>query len=228
MARPLTTISQLVGDNREKYNKLADRIHNEILVGFPAEILSFDETEQTVCVRPLIRRKIKDKRGSLQEIEITPIPDVPVAIYKGGGFAVTLPISEGDECYLCFSDVDFSAWFQNGGVQNQEHFFKHCLGSAIAIVGLSSLPNVIPNYNPKALEVRNYTQTVKISLSDDEMTMIAPKIKMQADEIDMQATSIKQVASKINIGGNTTIDGKSFLPHAHEKGQDGLPTGGVI
>jgi hypothetical protein len=55
------------------------------------------------------------------------IADVPVAFYRGGGYSVTIPMQQGDECLLIFADGCIDAWFQSGGQQSKIDGRRHAL-----------------------------------------------------------------------------------------------------
>ena len=210
--RAIKTISQKVGNEETGSDILIDKILSKIKIAMPAQIINFNGN--SASVQPLIKAKVRDKHGNVTNRLLPIIEDVPVHQYKGGGWAVTIPVKEKDECLLIFSSWDFSSWFQNGGIQNQQHLMRHCISSAYALVGISSEVNAVKDFNFNGLEIRNLTNTTKITLTDEDITLKSKTVNILADSV--------------NIGNKTIIDGKDFVTHTHEKGYQGNPTGGVI
>lgn len=200
------TLSMILSDRMTADDKFMKRIANQFCCACVGIVDSVNFEEQTVDVQPAVNRAILNKDLTVRNINMPLIPDVPFQCYKGGGYSITVPVQKGDEVLLVFTDTDYSAWFQSGGLQDVQSTFKHALSNAIAIVGISSLPNAIKNYNSTAVEIRNADGSEKISLSQGNITL---------------------KADTITIDGTTTIQGKDFLTHTHSNGNQGKPTGGV-
>lgn len=217
MARSLNTISQMCADSEIHTYLKGEGIKNSLFVAMPAIIVDFDLSNQTITAQPVIRTKIRQKSGTMVDKAYPPILDVPFHVARGNGWACTIPVKKGDECLLICCDLDFSAWFQNGGMQNQEHLIKHNIGSAMAIIGFSSEPNAIEDYNNDGIELRNLANTTKISIIDGIIN-----IKGNVN-IDGKLT----VTGGADISGGTKIDNKQFLPHTHTSASAGSQTSGV-
>ena len=125
----------------------------------------------------------------------------------------------GDECLAVFSDVDFAAWYQSGGVQNPIHPFRHGLdlSSAFAIPGPWSQPNKISNYSTSAMQLRKLDGTVVVELGSNEITLTAPTINLNAT-----------TAININGAGNTKVEGRTFLTHEHSGVSSGSSDTGPV
>lgn len=90
-----------------------DRYDFDLRCCAPGIITSFDSTKQTVKVQLAVKDLIiinKKKGGELQSIPIPVLGDVPIIVPRAGGFSVTLPIKEGDECLVFFSDSCIDSW----------------------------------------------------------------------------------------------------------------------
>lgn len=99
----------------------------------PAEIVSYDYTQQRADVKPLLNRKYKG------EEEGTPLPiitNVPVIFPRGGNFSMHWPLNAGDTILLVFSERSLDEWVYEGGqvTPNDPRMFN--LSDAIAIPGL--------------------------------------------------------------------------------------------
>lgn len=218
--RAVNTINELCADYSNAQGLFAEYIKNSIYVAMPAIVISVNYTNQTIQAQPVVKSKIRQRDATLIDRNFPIIEDVPFQVFKGGNWVCTMPITAGDECLLVFCDLDFSAWFQNGGLQSQEHFLKHNLGSAFAIIGFSSEPNAIINYSSTAIELRSLDGTQKISIQDGIMDFVTTTLNINA--------TTTNISGALNVAGTTTIQDKEFLEHTHTSGAEGTPTGGVL
>ena len=127
-------------ESREQTFESAFRtIFRELLTGIstsmPGIVTSFDGKNR-VSVQPAIQILVE---GELQTVSV--IEDVPVLFPGGGGFKITWPVSEGDECLLIFAQRDISNWKTQGNVVVPYSSRRFDKSDAIAIVGLESFAN---------------------------------------------------------------------------------------
>lgn len=220
------TLQQRMRNAVAQFNALKWQMLCEMRVSVPGIIQTFDPDKQTATVKVAIRENLLDpKTLKIKPTEIPVLSDVPVVMPRAGGFALTFPVAEGDECLLVFGDNDYGAWWQSSGVQNQVDRRRHDLSDSFAIIGLWSQPNKLVNYEPDAVQLRSDdgSKVVEIrsgsinviTVDDSDITLNAQgegKIILEAvNEIDITAPIVK-------------INGKDFLPHTH----DGVTTGGGV
>lgn len=107
---------------------------NAVKVG---AVQSFDAEKRTATVQVSFKRQLYN--GTIESFPI--LVDCPVFTLHGGGAAVTLPITAGDECLVLFADQNIDAWYANGGQQVPLDLRRHSPADALAVVGLNSLSN---------------------------------------------------------------------------------------
>ena len=110
----------------------------EIWTALPGIIQSFDAQAMTVVVQPAIMGQVTDQDGKSSSVTMPLLPDVPVVFPGGGGFTLTFPIKNGDECLVVFSSRCIDAWWQNGGVGAPMEPRMHDLSDGFALVGVRS------------------------------------------------------------------------------------------
>lgn len=185
-------------DEIEIARRTLDAAGIDLRVAAPGIIQSVDYERQTCTVQLAIRERLNHEED-LEWVDIPTLPDVPLFVYSGGGYCLTLPVQPGDECLVVFGDCCIDAWWQNGGVQNQADHRRHDLSDGFAIVGFRSQPNVVGGFSSGSAMLRNASGSAYIEIAGD--------------------------AIHIQSGG-TTIDGVSFMGHTHP-GDSGGTTGGV-
>jgi hypothetical protein len=191
----------------------------DLRVAVPAVVVSFNATKQTVVVQPAVQENI------FQNLVPTPInlpqlADVPIIIPRAGGFAVTLPITAGDECLVVFADMCINAWWSQGAptdlnqpMPNQEERRRHDLSDGFAILGPWSQPRVLSDYSTSALEVRSDDGNTVIEVASGSVTMTPDG---GTSEISITPGTINLTATTVNING------QSYALHTHS----GVMSGG--
>ena len=146
-------------------NRLLD-LHTQM----PGIIDSFNANTQTARVQPAIRRIFRTDEGD--RVFLTPknlplLIDVPVIYPRGGGFSLTFPVKPGDECLLCFCERSIDSWFNSGSVSTPTERRFHSLSDAVALMGLSSQPNAIKDYNQDGVELRSDSGDNVVRMSEN-------------------------------------------------------------
>lgn len=160
----------------------------------PGVVQSFDAAKQTAVVRPAVQRFF---RGD----GFKPLPDlfdVPVIFPRGGGFVLTFPVKQGDECILHFSERAIDNWHATGKVSEPSEFRTHDLSDACAHVGISSLPNVVKDFNTNAVELRSLDGGSLVSIDN------GGNVKVSSAKGDIELTSGGSGNIKLNVTGAAT------------------------
>jgi len=170
----------------------------DLHTAMPGIVESFDSVKQTASVKPAIKRVFITREGNeemLVPAELPVLINVPVQFPRGGGFSLTFPIKKGDECLLVFAERSFDSWHKFGGVQDPSARRFHSLSDATAMVGLSSLPNKVPNYDPVNTQIKKDDGSAVISVNEDS------SVSVEAD------ANVTITAPSINLIGDLTVTG---------------------
>jgi hypothetical protein len=170
-------------------------------VAAPGIVQSFDATKQTVTVQLAVRENVV-QNAVVTPVAIDILQDIPIFMPRAGGFLLTLPVKQGDECLVIFGDNCIDAWWQSGGIQNQVERRRHDLSDGFAIIGPWSQPRVVSNYSTTSAQLR----------SEDGNTMveIAPSgvVNVKCATANVNATSQANItAPTIDLNGNVVISG---------------------
>ena len=214
-----------VNDQVDREKRTLENFALDFRVAAPGIIMAVDYMRQTCTVQLALKERFSDAKGHVKWLKIPLLPDVPFFVYSGGGYCLTLPIQIGDDCLVVFGDNCIDAWWQNGGVQNQIERRRHDLSDGFAIVGFRSQPQIITNYNPTTTQLRNKTGTAYIEIAGDTINIKATNVNITSTK-DVTETiggnltkniggAAKTNAGSVDIGGSTTIDGRTFLGHTH-------------
>lgn len=150
-------------------NTINDAIKAALAVvwtNLPCIVESYDDDGQTVSVTPAIQIPVMREDGSMELVDLPLIPNVPVCWPKAGGFALTFPVKQGDECLVHFSSRCIDLWWQNGGIQPPFENRKHDLSDGFATFAPQSQPKRLKNVATDAAELRNDAGNAKIRIND--------------------------------------------------------------
>lgn len=184
----------------------------------PGIVKSFDAESQTATVQPAIKRIFKTVNEDVEILTPVDLPvliNVPIVFPRGGGFSMTFPVAKGDECLLVFSERSIDNWHRSGGSQKPLARRFHSISDAIAMVGLSSLPNKIPNYSSSSVQIKKDDGSCVFSLKDDN----GIRLENSSGYVELRSD------------GKFEINGIVFETHIHPQAADSAgnteqPTGG--
>jgi len=168
----MLSLEERSGGELTKYELLAKSINNNLRVSMPGIITYFNPVEQIVNVKPCIKEKITQEDGSIAEVELPELLDLPIVIPQAGGYSITFPIQVGDECLVIFGDMCIDAWFSSGDVQSQIESRRHDLSDGFAIIGISSQPKRITNYSGNSMQIRNSDGSAYIDINGSIINLV--------------------------------------------------------
>ena len=174
----MRNLSEISNSKNEMYRNMGDGWKSTLRVACPGIIQSFDSKEQTVTVQLTLREQVSDSEYNKEWMEIPLLLDVPIVVPRAGGYTLTMPIKQGDECLVVFGDMCIDAWWELGGIQNQLEKRRHDLSDGFAILGVWSQPKVLKNYSTDSCQLRNEKGTSYIELKDNEINIVSEKVNI--------------------------------------------------
>lgn len=193
----------------------------DLHTAMPGIIKEFDPATQLAKVQPAIKRVFKTLDGDIEILVPESLPiliNVPVWFPRGGGFSFTMPIAVDDECLLIFNERAIDNWHEYGGVRKPTAKRFHSLSDAIALVGFSSKPNKIPNFNADDCELKKDDGSLIVRLKSDgsSIDITAPDININGN---LTVTGVVN-APTIEADDSLTVSGVEVKQHSHTQGND--------
>ena len=159
----------------------------------PAQIMSYDRNTNRAKVQLLIN--IVGTDGS--QYPRPQLAAIPVFVFGGGGFRLSFPLKSGDQGWVIANDRDISnflnSYKQTSPNTSRIKNFSDGVFFPDAMRGLDTIDSA----DAENLVIQNNTGTVTISISDDVVTITAPKLNI----------AMPTLASFINIQGTINISG---------------------
>lgn len=146
--------------------KASNEAHTQDMhVGLPGRIVSYDAAKQTADVECGVRLPLKGEFGEVVYEEFPIFPDVPIAWPRGGGFFITFPLAPEDPVFLVFSDVPMGEYLTTGKVSDPMDTRRHSSGYPMAIPGGASPdPKALTDASATKLVLGKDGATVQISI----------------------------------------------------------------
>ncbi len=126
-------LSEIYGNDITEREKLQTDIMFNLHCCIPCIVQSYDAVKGTIECQPAIREKIINQNENIEYLNLPLLINVPVAFPSNNEYAVTFPISKGDECLVFFSDLSIDNFWEKGNVQNPIEDRRHDLSDGIAI-----------------------------------------------------------------------------------------------
>lgn len=193
----MRNLSEISNSKNEMYRNMGDGWKSTLRVACPGIIQSFDSKEQTVTVQLTLREQVSNSEYNKEWMEIPLLLDVPIVVPRAGGYTLTMPIKQGDECLVIFGDMCIDAWWELGGIQNQLEKRRHDLSDGFAILGVWSQPKVLQNYSTDSCQLRNEKGTSYIELKDNEINLVSDSIKINGIDFNKHIHTVNDSDTSI-------------------------------
>lgn len=164
-----------LNDQQVSLLMMLDGRQAEMWTAMPGIIESFDPAEMTASVQITIQAKVQDQNGAFSWDTLPLLIHCPVQFPAGGGFSLTFPVAQGDECLVVFASRCIDAWWQQGGVQVQAELRMHDLSDGFALLGFRSLPRIIAGISADSTQLRSDDGATFVEVrSDQTVKIVAP------------------------------------------------------
>ena len=180
----------------------------DIWTAIPGIVQKFDPVAMTCEVQPSIRFRINppalntytsptmtlDPSGQFAWDKMPVLLDCPVVFPGGGGVTLTFPIAVGDEVLMVFASRCIDAWWQQGGIQNQNAVRMHDLSDGF----------VIPQVRSQKRRFTVSTSAAQLR-SDDGSVVI--ELHASAKTLHLTAPNGAVIDANTTINGNLQVNG---------------------
>lgn len=154
----------------------------------PAKVIAYDAATNNATVQPLIQVVSTDG----QIVDRAQIASVPVLQLSGGGFIMKLPVRPGDLGWIKANDRDISLFKQAEDTAPPNTQRKHSFEDALFIPQAAWSLIDVATEDAGNMVLQNYAGTVKISISNNQVTITGAQV---------------EINGVTTVNGNTTING---------------------
>lgn len=192
----------------------------------PVRVESFNSENQTVVCSVLIKQVLQERDNmgeqSIKNVDIPPLVDVPVSFPRGGGYAVTFPLTAGDEGFVVFSERCIDGWWQSGRASEPLDYRFHDLSDAMFIPGICSVPKAINNFFDGGISLQTLDGDTFIHLEKGIIT-IQGDIEHKGNTNQTGSTTISEAMTAKDVVGvnDVSAGGISGKSHTHKGVESG-------
>ncbi len=179
-----------------------------IWTALPAFITKVTFSEMTIECQPTIQGEVELPDGTVQNVNLPKLVDVPICFPSGGGFLITLPLKVDDEVLVIIASRCIDSWWQSSGIQTAAEFRMHDLSDGFAIPGPRSLPKVASGISTTGAQIRNDAGTTYVEIAaDGKIKLVTPST--------VALTGNLTVSGTIVATGEVTGNGIALSTHEH-------------
>lgn len=135
-----------VADAVEQFRSAFEGMQSEMWTSLPGIIDAVNFDKLTCSIQPGIMAQVTAQDGSTSWVELPLLLDCPIQFPCGGGFTLTFPVEQGDECLVVFSARCIDNWFAQGGEtgpsglsRSQAELRMHDLSDGYCIPGIRNI-----------------------------------------------------------------------------------------
>ncbi len=203
---------------------------SKIWTAMPGKLFNYNPTKNTVSVRVSILIRQRHADGTFSSIQVPDLLDCPVCFPGGGGFALTFPLADNDECLVVFASRCIDEWWQSGADLNEQFEFRmHDLSDGFCIPGVRSVPNVPGSISTANVQLRSDDgqSFIEIAPSHDVKIKTPSTVTVIADTKVILQTPVVECTQQLKVAGLMTcsggavitsglsVDGIAFGTHKH-------------
>lgn len=139
----MASIKEFYGDNTQLYDSIIKKVNFNLRCCIPGIIQSYNKATNTAEIQPAIREEIVNEDNSVSYVNLPLLINVPILFPMCLNGGVTLPLQQGDEVLVLFSDLSYDNFWVHGNIQNPIEVRRHDLSDGLAI------PTAISRKNTK-------------------------------------------------------------------------------
>lgn len=222
MSNPLTLINV---DNSQ--GAMLDDIRRDIFLNLKCHdvgtVKAVDVAKQRLSVEINYKRTMmrpntsKNSPPNKERYEYVPkeegyplLIDVPFIVMRGGPAYLNIPIAVGDQCLLLYNDRCMDDWLASGKQSVLSSSRLHSMADALALVGVSSMQNLIEGYDASRIGlVFGQTKVMvgeKIELKNDAQSL-GPVLQELISKLNELTSAIAAITVPYTDDGSPAVSG---------------------
>lgn len=205
----------------------------QIWTALPGVVAAVNLASQTLSVQPTVQGSVASPDGAKQLVNLPLLVDVPIVWPRAGGFALTFPITAGDEVLVVFASRCIDSWWQSGGIGAPAEARMHDLSDGFAVLAPTSQPKKLSGVSSTNVQLRDEAGTTYVEITPDGKARVVAATQIDVEAPTVNITGDLNVTGEMNLvgqltqsGGSMTIGGVVFGTHKHTGVQPGSGTSG--
>ena len=216
-------IRERYDDHQENLRVVCDALQSRMWTMLPGIIVSYDITGNSpvAAVKLAIKGYDTANDGTRTFHDLPTLPHCPVVFPRGGGYSMTFPVKEGDECIVLFSSRSIDEWWQSGVGQPAFDFRQHDLSDGVCFVGLTSKAAPIGVLSATTAQFQADDGSVSVALDKSTKTVNITGPGGITCDGPLHVTGAITADSTVTASGNVTGNSIRLDSHTHSGVQTG-------
>ena len=198
-----------IDDFEESLRMAQEGQQSRIWTSLPGIVQAVDLVKQTVSVQLAVQGKTVDENGAVAWAPLPILEDVPIVWPRAGGFVITFPVKQKDECLVTFASRCIDSWWQSGSVGVPAEQRMHDLSDGFATFGPTSQAKKISGVSDANIQIRNEAGDTYIEITPGG----GVNIKSTA-ATTFSAPVVKAYSKPVAVDGDVTDAGVSLTAWA--------------
>ena len=188
----------LVGAFRHIFGKMIQNVDDML----PAQVIAYDRVSNRATVQPLVM-VLTTGDTTVQRASVA---SIPVFRFGGGDFMLSFNLKAGDLGWIKANDRDISLFLQSGNASAPNTLRKHSFSDAMFY------PDAMRGYTVAGEDLENAVLqnkdgSVKISVGQDKIKIVAPAIEMVSGSLTHNGVNIGSTHTHGNVSSGTSNTG---------------------
>ena len=196
-----------------------DGVHSRIWTMLPGIIqsIAWNNGSPYASVKLGVMGRFIDSTQKITFKDLPVLQDCPVIFPRGGGYSLTFPIKEGDECMVLFSARSIDEFITQGKAAPAYDLRMTDLSDGVVFVGFMSQKKPLKNISTNSVQLRSDDGKNFINITDGTITAQAEnEITLQVGECQLQVKSGGVNINKpVTVNGDVVANGISLDNHTH-------------
>lgn len=146
-----------------------------------------------------------------KEEEYPLLIDVPFVVMRGGSSFINVPVKAGDQCIILYNDRCIEDWFLSGKRSVLSSSRSHSMADGLALVGVSSMQNLISGYDASRIGLVNEQSKVMVG-EKIEVRNSAQSLGPVLQELISKLNELTTQLALLTVTGVTGGPGTSGVP----------------
>lgn len=217
----MTDIRERYSDREEEARIWLDSLQARMWTALPGIIqgVTLDNGAPYASVALAAKGTAVADDGSISSHDLPGLPHCPLYFPRGGGFSLTFPVKQGDECLVIFASRSIDDWWQSGKGQTPYDLRQHDLSDGIAFVGLTSSARPLADISEQGAQLRSDDGGAVIDLQNDAITMTVGSCVMR-----LTSSGLTVSGGTVSSDSDVLAKGISLSGHVHPGVQSGSAT----
>jgi hypothetical protein len=202
----------------ELLRKVMDKRIADVRTAIPGKVNAYDPATQTADIQILIDDFVETEADGIYTEQLPVLPNVPVAVYSGGGYFIHVPLEKGDTGLVIFQERATDYWHKTGKQAPPLDYRRHALASAMFYPGGRASTTAIDEAQAGmlvagkdgGLQLRISAGAIELGAKDSanlDYVALAAKVRAELIKVASALTAVSNGGAALTGANTYTVPG---------------------